>query len=99
MITLRQLRLLSEAVSEAETWRGNLVGAAPDYAIEAFDAKIKKMRMAVRAARKDREQLSALLKPTCASCGTHEVSLDQTCHNSSCELYASEISRYRGWEK
>lgn len=62
MITERQLRLLSEAVSEAETWRGNLVGCAPDYVLDAFDDKIKRMRLAVRAAREDRDQLKALIK-------------------------------------
>lgn len=60
MITERQLRLLSEAVPDAQTWRGNLVGAAPDYAIEAFDRKIERMRQAVKAAREDLVEIKAL---------------------------------------
>lgn len=62
MITERQLRLLSEAVSEAQTWRGSLVGAAPDYVLDNFDKRILAMRKAVKAAREDRDQLKALIK-------------------------------------
>ena len=60
MITLRQLRLLSEAVSEAECWRGNLVGCAPQEALDAFDQRIAAMRNAVKAARADRAKLKAI---------------------------------------
>lgn len=59
MITLAQLRLLSEAVSEAESWRGSMVGCAPQEALDRFDAKIKRMRAAVKAARETRDSLKA----------------------------------------
>lgn len=59
MITLAQLKLLSEAVSDAEAWRGSLVGCAPYEAIEDFDNKIKRMRAAVKAARETRDSLKA----------------------------------------
>lgn len=65
MITERQLRLLSEAVSEAEAWRGSMIGAAPQEAIDEFDSRIKKMRAAVKAAREDREIIKKLSKPPC----------------------------------
>lgn len=61
MITLRQLRLLSEAVTEAELWRGSMVGAAPQSAIDAFDQRIAAMRKAVREARHDRKLLKGIL--------------------------------------
>lgn len=35
----------------------------------------------------------------CPHCGTHEVELTRTCHNSSCSAYASEESVYKGWER
>lgn len=60
MISERQLRLLSEAVSEAEAWRGSIIGAAPMAAIEEFDNRIKKMRAAVKAARETRDELKKL---------------------------------------
>lgn len=60
MISLRQIRLLSQAVTEAAQWRGNLVGAAPDWAIEEFDDKIRLMRAAVHAAMMDRIELKSL---------------------------------------
>lgn len=34
----------------------------------------------------------------CPHCGTHEIELDRTCHNSSCSAYAQAESVYRGWE-
>lgn len=36
--------------------------------------------------------------PVCSCCGTHEIELIKVCHNSSCELYASEETILRGWE-
>lgn len=62
MISLRQLALLSAAVTDAEMWRGNLLGAAPLPAIEEFDERIREMREAVKSARKDRAKLAKLLK-------------------------------------
>lgn len=57
MISLGQLKLLKEAVDEAESWRGMHVGAAPDWYLEAFDKKIADMRKAVKAAKEDRKTL------------------------------------------
>lgn len=34
----------------------------------------------------------------CDCCGTHEVSLDSTCHNVACNLYADPVTIYKGWE-
>lgn len=36
-------------------------------------------------------------RPTCPSCGTPEVSQQQTCHNSACEAYARDVTIYEGW--
>ena len=36
-------------------------------------------------------------QPHCPSCGTHEVSQQQTCHNSACEAYARDVTIYEGW--
>ena len=33
----------------------------------------------------------------CKSCGTHEVSQQQTCHNSGCADYAQDVTIYDGW--
>jgi hypothetical protein len=57
MISLRQLRLLSEAISDAEDWRGSMIGAAPVEAINEFDKRIKEMRLALKAAHDDRLEL------------------------------------------
>ena len=35
---------------------------------------------------------------TCPTCGTHEVSVEVTCHNSACSAYASGITVYEGWK-
>lgn len=67
MISERQLRLLSEAVSEAASWRGNLVGAAPACVVEEFDGRIERMRVAVKAAREARQELLQL-KAECPRC-------------------------------
>lgn len=66
MISERQLRLLSEAVSDAAFWRGSLVGCAPDCVVEEFDGRIERMRAAVRAARETRRELQQL-KAKCPS--------------------------------
>lgn len=34
----------------------------------------------------------------CPTCGTHEVSLERTCHNSACSAYAREETVYEGWK-
>jgi hypothetical protein len=34
----------------------------------------------------------------CPHCGTHEVSMDRTCHNSACEAYARAETTYEGWK-
>lgn len=34
----------------------------------------------------------------CEDCGTGEVELTRTCHNSSCGHYAQEASVYKGWD-
>lgn len=34
----------------------------------------------------------------CPCCGTHEVSLERTCHNSSCEKYADAETIHEGWK-
>lgn len=60
MISIRQLRLLSFAVSEAAAWRGSMVGCAPQEALDEFDANIAAMRKAVKAARDDRELIKTL---------------------------------------
>jgi hypothetical protein len=60
MITLKQIKLLEEAVDEAESWRGMHVGAAPDWFMDDFDDKIKSMRKAVEAVRRDRAELKAI---------------------------------------
>jgi hypothetical protein len=39
----------------------------------------------------------AKARPCCPSCGTHEVSQQQTCHNSACEAYARDVTIYEGW--
>lgn len=62
MISERQLRLLSEAVTDAEAWCGSLIGAAPLAAVEEFDNRIKKMRAAVKAARETRDELVKRIK-------------------------------------
>jgi hypothetical protein len=36
--------------------------------------------------------------PCCACCGTHEVSQQQTCHNSACEAYGRDVTIYEGWK-
>lgn len=36
--------------------------------------------------------------PRCQKCGTHEVSRQQTCHNSACEAYAQDVTIYEGWK-
>lgn len=33
----------------------------------------------------------------CPCCGTHEVSVERTCHNSDCELYAQGVTMCEGW--
>ena len=35
---------------------------------------------------------------TCPACGTHEVSVEVTCHNSACAQYAVATTVYQGWE-
>lgn len=57
MITYRQLRLLSEAVDEAESWRGSLIGAAPFEVLDEFDERILKMRQAVESVKSTRLEL------------------------------------------
>lgn len=59
MITLKQIKLLEEAVDEAEDWRGMHVGSAPDWFLDKFDDNIKAMRKAVEAVRRDRAELKA----------------------------------------
>jgi len=60
MITLKQLELLSEAITMANEWRGGMVGAAPKEDIEEFDSKILQMRIALKAARDARLALRRL---------------------------------------
>ena len=67
MISERQLRLLSEAVSDAASWRGSLVGAAPACVVDEFDGRIERMRVAVKAARETRRALLRV-KPFCTHC-------------------------------
>lgn len=46
-----EIRLLAEAVEEARTWRGTLVGhedPEAEKALEQFDARIERMRAAIR---------------------------------------------------
>ena len=42
-------------------------------------------------------EAAAKARPCCPSCGTHEVSQQQTCHNSACEAYARDVTIYEGW--
>lgn len=39
----------------------------------------------------------ARIVPTCPKCGTHEVSLQRSCHNSACDDYANDVTVYEGW--
>lgn len=66
MITLRQIKLLANAVDEAEAWRGSMVGCAPQEALDEFDANIAAMRAAVKEARKDRDLIRSLEKQLAA---------------------------------
>ena len=34
----------------------------------------------------------------CPTCGTHEVSLERTCHNSTCSAYGVAATVYEGWK-
>lgn len=34
----------------------------------------------------------------CPVCGTHEISLTRTCHNSACSEYAAETTVHEGWK-
>lgn len=47
------------------------------------------------------QELMALPKarPLCSLCGTHEVSHEETCHNSSCSAYADPTTIYEGWKE
>jgi predicted RNA-binding Zn-ribbon protein involved in translation (DUF1610 family) len=38
-------------------------------------------------------------RPTCPTCGTHEVELSRTCHNSACASYAAPATTYEGWKQ
>lgn len=35
----------------------------------------------------------------CPDCGTHEISIERTCHNSKCASYAESRTIYRGWRE
>lgn len=35
--------------------------------------------------------------PECPQCGTHEVSLERTCHNSACQGYGRAVTVHEGW--
>ena len=43
-------------------------------------------------------QKAAPAPARCKSCGTHEVSQQQTCHNSGCADYAQDVTIYEGWK-
>ena len=43
------------------------------------------------------EMLALLPKCTCNKCGTTDVSISQSCHNSACSQYAKEQTLYEGW--
>jgi hypothetical protein len=55
------------------------------------------MRSYARAAVDAALEAVAKARPCCPSCGTHEVSQQQTCHNSACEAYARDVTIYEGW--
>lgn len=62
MITNKQIVLLTEAVDEAEAWRGSLVGH-PDYRVLIdFDRRVAEMRAALDQVVADRKLLKRLMK-------------------------------------
>jgi len=60
MITAKQLENLKAAVSNAEDWRGSLVGCAPDYALDAFDDYIANARAGLEAIEGMRAEIKQL---------------------------------------
>lgn len=46
------LKLLAEAIADAEVWRGGLVGNPDPGPLAAFDARIAAMRQALRCVRR-----------------------------------------------
>lgn len=55
MLTLVQLRALTWAVSQAEAWRGSLVGDPDPDTLEAFDLTVTRAKDALKALRLERK--------------------------------------------
>ena len=54
------LRWLKEAVDNAESWRGSIIGG-PDYLVQKFDKRICKMREALKIVKQMNAQKSTKL--------------------------------------
>lgn len=81
---------------ELDTWRNALTGLCDDFPKDAEDAaKIVRKRIARVSQPPTSAQPSM---PTCPKCGTHEISLERTCHNSSCASYAQAVTVHEGWK-
>lgn len=65
MLTIAQIRLLRQAVSDADMWRGSIVGSDLldfERQVEAFDARIAAMDEALDQVARDRLELRRLRK-------------------------------------
>ncbi|UXX42089.1 hypothetical protein [Pseudomonas phage phiH2] len=56
-LTQSELRALARAVSEAEAWRGSMVGNPDPGPLEEFDAFVAKAKQALKKVRRNNNEL------------------------------------------
>lgn len=56
-LTQSELRALARAVSEAEAWRGSMVGNLDPGPLEEFDAFVAKAKQALKKVRRSNNEL------------------------------------------
>ena len=73
-------------------WRSGLAGEQMDdvYAAKSWSASDASAHLAHAA-----PKVAGV--PTCPTCTLTDVSLERTCHNSSCAEYALPVTVYEGW--
>lgn len=95
-ITIERAVLVRAAAALADYLSAMRAEASDDK--DSLMARIRGADKMAHAAYAELYQLlEAVARPCCPSCGTHEVSQQQACHNSACESYARDVTIYEGW--